>query len=61
MGEKNVYTKSFEVMLKTKRIKKFSLSGVCLKDLSPDGKEFTLIPADKGLSPPPPQSYQRIA
>ncbi|EDO1767243.1 DUF4354 family protein [Salmonella enterica] len=48
-GERSVYTKSFEVILKNKANKKISLSGMCLKGLSPDGKAFVLTPADDGL------------
>lgn len=49
IGDKNAYTKTFEVTLARLSGDSADLSKFCLKAYSPDNKEFKLDTVDKGL------------
>ncbi|EFA5471459.1 TPA: DUF4354 family protein [Escherichia coli] len=44
VADQNIYTKSFNVILKNLSEKDISLSDYCIKGVSPDGKEFIMSP-----------------
>lgn len=44
VADQNIYTKSFNVILKNLSEKDISLSDYCIKGVSPDGREFIMSP-----------------
>lgn len=49
IAEQTSYTKNFEVTLKNMSEEAVSLSGLCIKGVSPDGKEYVMSPAGNDI------------
>ncbi|EHJ8506518.1 DUF4354 family protein [Salmonella enterica subsp. diarizonae serovar 47:k:z53:[z84]] len=49
IAEQTSYTKTFDVTLKNMSEKVISLSGLCIKGISSDGKEYIMSPVENNL------------